>query len=452
MKFFFSTFLLVTLFAMYCPDKVFSANENQLVTELIAINNDTSFRHLYLYDNTGNKVLETLYYKNESDWVRKAQKEWLYNAGKCIMQRERIWKNGEWVVTYLIDYEYVDGLLGRELHKSYPNKIETLIREIAYSYKSSRKMDSYKQYDYVNGELKQVINNEFSYSNSGKIDSVLTTVGTTGSIISQYLSVFSYNLNNTISTQLLKQKNPNEDWANIEFINWYYKPGSAQIVSQRSKKWNSDISNWENSQRIDYVYNQSNQLLSETYQCWKAMFWNNDVRYEYQYENGKQIRKTLTMPIYNAWRNVISIQYSAFSGDKPGFMESQYNFWGGNTGEYTTSHIPFFFNNEVEIHKAKSIRISYLPVVDTSAPALLDTSKNNFIRIYPNPSVGIYYADFQKYKIESWTVLDVHGRILKTMVQHLASGVIDITELPKGIYMLKVKTDTDQFIQKLIKE
>ncbi len=263
-----------------------------MVTEIIRVDNDSTFRHLYLYDLQGKKMLETVYFQENSEWVRKNQTEWLYNDENCIMQRERIWKNGEWVVVYVINYEYNGTLLIRETHNSYPEKNELLVREIVYSYNMlNKRMYESKQYDYENGELKKVIKKQFSFLNLNKTDSVLTTVSTTKKLICQYLSVLTYNTNKTVSTQLLKEKKPDSDWQNLEFVNWYYMPDGLTVKSQRLKRWINDIQNWENSQRIDYEYNSSGAILSETYQYWKTMFWQNDLRYDYKYENDKLLNK-----------------------------------------------------------------------------------------------------------------------------------------------------------------
>ena len=76
----------------------------------------------------------------------------------------------------------------------------------------------------------------------------------------------------------------------------------------------------------------------------------------------------------------------------------------------------------------------------------------NSIPVYPNPSNGIYYIDTQNYDVESWSVSNLNGQILAKQIQSAQSGVIDITDFPKGIYILRVETAKNQLIQKLIKE
>jgi hypothetical protein len=183
------------------------------------------------------------------------------------------------------------------------------------------------------------------------------------------------------------------------------------------------------------------------------MFWENDSRYDYQYDNNNNLlKKTLSQPIYNDWRGLVSINYSNFTKNCANTIDSQYEFWGGNTGELTTSFIPFMFNNSITVQKGRSLQLSYLPVTDTELFTPVDNNSLQRIPVYPNPSDGIFYINTQKYTINSWTVSDLNGQVLVKQAQSFQSGVIDLTGLPKGIYILRVTTQNQQMIQKLIKE
>jgi hypothetical protein len=298
--------------------------------------------------------------------------------------------------------------------------------------------------------------NDFRYLANGKTDSIKTTVFKSGTASEQLLSVFSYNADGKMNSQVLKSKNSNtntNEWTNYQLINWYYKPLTSKLISQRSKKWNTVTLKWEYSNKTDYQYNGSNNLISETYQHWKTMFWQNDSRYDYEYDaNAQQLNKVLSIPIYNKWRNTITINYSNFTDNKANLMESKYNFWGGTTDELTNSNIPFQFNNVTTILKAKRIEISYLTIVDTGVPTFEFTKSIQQIPVYPNPSNGIFYINTQQLNIQSWSISDLSGRTLKTYNNQLNSGVIDLTDLPKGIYILRAITKDVHLTQKLIKD
>jgi len=445
--------LIFAFVLLFCfPGVIVQAIDNQLVTELKVFEKDTTYRYLYLYDGQGNKVLETKYKQENAEWIRVSLNEWVYEGSDCVIQREKIWKNDAWEVLYIINYEYNNGLKSSEIHNLYSNKVAFPLRKISFFYNQSE-LTSRKEYDWRNGAWILIKNNDFTYFPDGKLESDTTDVYQSEIISKQLLSTFSYNLNGTLSAQLLKQKVNNIGWVNSELFNWYYKPGSGQIFSQRNKKWISDISTWENVQRADYEYNENNKLLSETYQHWERMFWKNDLRYDYEYGADKNLQnKILLFPIYNQWRSSISIHYLNYADNKANLLESLYEFWGGNKGELVDSYIPFLFNNDISIKKAKRIQLNYLPVNPTGISTIENKNKLNFITIYPNPSEGMFYFDIQEYKVLSWSISDLNGQIMKSQVQPIRSGVIDLTDLPKGIYLLNATTGDAQLYQKLIKE
>ena len=451
MKYLYSTVLLILLYSACLSDKVLSANDNQLITELKVVDSDSTFRYLYLYDNSGNKVLETKYYQKDSIWIRKSQNEWIYNGANCTTQLERLWKNNAWSMTYSIDYDYNNQKLNSETHSTYNEGTVSLFKKTDYKYDLTE-LSSKKEYTRQSDSWVLTLVTDFRYLENGNTDSIITSNYKSGNLNSQMLSTFAYNPDGTIISQLFQEK-AGDSWVNTEKINWFYMPNSTLPASVRNKKWMSDTFSWENTQRIDYQYDDAKNLISETYQRWKTMFWQNDVRYDYKFENsGKLLKKTLYMPIYSDWRSTISINYSNFTQDKANNIESDFEFWGGTTGQLTTSYIPFMFNNEQSIQKGKSIRISYVPVSETALYTPVQNSTYHLIPVYPNPSVGIFYINTQKYTLKSWIVTDMNGQVLKSQVQDYQSGVIDLTDLPKGIYILRATTTNEQMIQKLIKE
>lgn len=450
MKQLFSIVILMMLLSVFKPIAAMPANDSQLITEIKVVDNDSVFRYLYLYDNLGNKVVESKYFQMDSTWIRKSLTEWNYNGSKCIGQRERIWKENNWVITYTIDYQYTNDNLITETHNTYTNGESSLLKKIEYQYDLSL-LTSKTEYAWDRNSWVVSLENDFTYKPDGKTETMTTTYFQPGNHMNQILSTFTYNQDGTLQSELLQEKK-GQDWVNTELINWFYKENSSLLTSIRNKRWLSDFSIWENTQRIDYEYTNS-KVISESYQRWKSMFWENDVRYDYHYDaNNLLLEKTLSKPIYHEWRDVVSIKYSNFINNKANQIDSKYDFWGGVTGDLITSYIPFMFNDESSIQKGKSLSISYVPVNDTLlfTPVLNNTL--NLIPVYPNPSVGIFYINTQKYNIESWTVSNLNGQVLKSKVQSYQSGVIDISDFPAGIYVLRVRTHEGQMNQKLIKK
>lgn len=451
MKYLNTALFFVLLHSVMLPEKLLSANDNQLITELKVYDNDTVFRYSYLYDNLGNKVLETKFTQKDSTWIRKSLIEWIYDGNKCITQQEQIWNDSIWLMNYSIDYEYNHEQLISELHNIYNNGVKTSLKKIEYLYNNAI-LTSKNEFYWQSNTWILMIQTDYSYFQNGLTDSIKTSNFQSGLLNNQFLSTFTYNLNGTLQSQLFLEK-VGINWINSDLINWFYSPNSSVILSVRNKKWMPDTSSWENTQKLDYQYNDSTELISEICQKWSSMCWTNDIKYDYLYDNSNRlIKKTLSKPIYNDWRGIISINYSNFTLNKANYIASVFEFWGGNTGELTTSYIPFIFNNELSLQKGKSIQISYLPLTDMSVFNPAYANSIQLIPVYPNPSDGLFYINSQRYTIKSWLITDLNGQIVKKQIQSFQSGVIDLSGFAKGIYILQVNTTEGQMNQKLIKE
>ena len=446
--------LISILFLTFCFQTFFyahtrSVKENQLITQLKIVDKDSAFSYFYVYD-AGKKVLETKFYQPDSTtFIRKSLTEWVYDGSNCIIQRERVWTNNAWAYTSAIDYNYSNDILQTETHSVYSNGLAKAIKQISFDY-AQNQLQSKKEYSKLNDVWHLTLKTDFRYLNN-KTDSLILSAYNADTLSTMLLSKFQYNSSGSLVSQLQKQFN-RAGWVNLDSINWFYYPNSTQLQTQKNKRWNASLNVWENLQRVDYLYDSNNQMISESYQHWQSMFWENDIRYDYLYDsNNVLLKKTLSLPIYESWRGIISVNYADISQNKSNTIKSQYEFWGGNTGELTTSFIPFMFNDQIAVKRAKSIKLGYAQINDTLLlnPA---TSSSNQIQAYPNPSNGIFYLNYREFGIKSWSVYDLNGRTMKNNESVVQSGVIDITDLPRGIYLLRVKTSDAQSFQKLIKQ
>jgi len=282
---------------------------------------------------------------------------------------------------------------------------------------------------------------------NNQLNTSTTTIYPTPTTTKQFKSSFEYNAFGKLKSQLLQERNNSELWQNTQMFLWYYLHDTNLIASQRSKIWDSTNGKWENKDLLVNIYNIDNKLIEEISYFWKSMFWAYDVKYEYKYdEAGLLLSKSLSLPIYNKWRNTTVINYTNTLNSKEQKIESVFGFWGGNEGEYVSTFTPYMFNNELVIQKAMKINVLY-----TDKTTDFDKNKQNLIRIFPNPSDGIFYFDTQKHNVKSWVLYNAQGSIVKEMNTLNYSGVIDITPLPKGIYILKAKTQNEILSQKLYK-
>ncbi|SHK60667.1 Por secretion system C-terminal sorting domain-containing protein [Epilithonimonas mollis] len=69
------------------------------------------------------------------------------------------------------------------------------------------------------------------------------------------------------------------------------------------------------------------------------------------------------------------------------------------------------------------------------------------VTVYPNPAKDFIYIDSQK-SVKSVEIFDTLGRLIKTE----NSDKINVSQLSKGNYLLKIKTDSGEIVEKMIKQ
>ncbi len=438
------TAILAVLFFAFFAAKSYSEKSN-LVTQLLVYDADSTFKYIYYYDNNSNKVLEAKYFLKDNVWGRTNQVEWIYNDNKCITQRERKFINGDWENNYEINYTYEDGKLISEKHTRFVNDMEVDLKLITFSYENDL-ITSRKEFDYVNNSLiiSQII--QFVYDNDILVETDFKNV--TGN--KEYKILSEYDAESLLKTQTLLIKNTEGEWENNQKTIWYYTE-SKEISSQRVKTWNTQINGWEYASMLDYEYDGTGKILSEIYSDWKSMFWEENLKYVYEYDiEGLLSRKLLQMTLYRKWRTFSSIDYSNYENNKANLMETKLSFWGDN-GTLVSTDIPFIFNSETEIRRGNQIVISY-EKIDNTEIATYSLSNGMTINVYPNPSEGMFYYNPDKYNVSNWTVIDINGKIVQKSNAVEKSGIIDLTDLPVGIYMLRVVTPDNVLSQKLIRK
>ncbi|MEA4935682.1 MAG: T9SS type A sorting domain-containing protein [Paludibacter sp.] len=372
--------------------------------------------------------------------------EWIYETNNCILQRKQKWQSGNWETTYLIESEYINTLKQKEKYIAVSDKVERVEKTIINNYvngrlsvtndnrgaESEHNIDQSTSFLYDNAnrvlsmqidlgpgfgnQQKEVL--QYAYNKTGKLDSLIYSQTIKGEVVDKQLSLF------------------------------YYDKYNGNLMSQVQKKWNDKSAKWENRTKSEFTYNTNGKLIQETYSYYSSNFWTVNVRYDYIYDQrGLLQSKIMYQQLYRQWRKIYTIEYSNIENEQPNLMESKYNFWGGTTGEYVNNFIPYYFNDEISLMEANRIEIKYT----TDITLVTNTSfEVGWLKIYPNPSNGVFYIDTQNYYIESWEVFDLSGLRLKSDTNHFRTGLVDLTELPDGIYMIKAITNDNQLLKQKI--
>jgi len=92
--------------------------------------------------------------------------------------------------------------------------------------------------------------------------------------------------------------------------------------------------------------------------------------------------------------------------------------------------------------------VDNIQVKDTTL-STSEVSKKDIFRVYPNPTVDVVNFDVAG-KINSVEVYDAAGKLVKTAKDGAKS--LNVSELNKGNYVVKVKTENDSYTKKVIKK
>ena len=91
-------------------------------------------------------------------------------------------------------------------------------------------------------------------------------------------------------------------------------------------------------------------------------------------------------------------------------------------------------------------------MLEQSALSLEEETLNQFakVSVYPNPTSDILNIKVDNQQIKSIKIFNVLGK--QVMYSSIKNNTIDTSHLPKGIYVLQVKTDVSTFSRKIIKQ
>jgi len=75
------------------------------------------------------------------------------------------------------------------------------------------------------------------------------------------------------------------------------------------------------------------------------------------------------------------------------------------------------------------------------------------VKVFPNPTTGKLRIESGKLRIEDIEIFDIYGRTQKAEIKKQKREIsIDISELPVGVYFLRIKTEQGEVVRKLLKE
>jgi len=110
--------------------------------------------------------------------------------------------------------------------------------------------------------------------------------------------------------------------------------------------------------------------------------------------------------------------------------------------------IDFVYDDFGTGFRVDNIQINNLPTLSTN-----ELSKKESIKIYPNPATERLSIETDG-KISSIAIFDAKGSLIRNIQENgISNGkVVNVSDLPTGVYVVKVKTSTSEFTKKFIKK
>ena len=429
--------------ALACLAGSVAPGSDMRVTQLWLSNQGQEYRHTFLYNSQGNVQLETRYVQAaDGTWQREAQTEWFYDGGLCVGQMRRVFDQGAWRNVDEVEsvYNRVDDLTDEYTYQYDANGARAATKHVKLSYPDGGLHR--EEYDYSGGAERLRLRQVAAYDGD-RVSSRSTEVyDEAGRLSATFRTTYAYDGSGRLAGCRVDSASVPQD-----SVRWFYDE-AGRVVSQRLQTWNDRETDWENAQLTDYEYTADGAVQSETHMHWGGMAWENVCRYAYTYDGGLRTRQALQTQLYREWRDLASVHYTDFADGQACTITSEYEFWGGDAGTPARSHIPFLFNGELVIREAESIRLEY----DHISTVEGWTADEQPVRVYPNPSDGVFYLSTEWHDILSWQVYDLKGQLVNSHTPHYPTGVIDLTGLERGVYILRVQTTAGHQQQKLIKE
>jgi hypothetical protein len=81
-----------------------------------------------------------------------------------------------------------------------------------------------------------------------------------------------------------------------------------------------------------------------------------------------------------------------------------------------------------------------------------ETNKETGVSIYPNPSTGIFTIKLEDEKNSTIEVYNIIGEKIFSLKTQNESTLIDLTDQPRGMYILKIIGSKQSFNERIIKQ
>jgi hypothetical protein len=204
------------------------------------------------------------------------------------------------------------------------------------------------------------------------------------------------------------------------------------MTSDTLKGWSNGV--WNNLTTYTYAYNPNNRLVSITEQYWNVSMWVNDYQILYTYD---------------ANNNIIGYFDQTWNGIAWDTISQDIHTYDFNN--YALSDAARSFNTNGTVNGGDSTHYYYHTV--TGIKDL--TQEENCVSVFPNPvkdELTINLNNSITNILITISVFDIYGKEILSQQVLSANTKLNTSNLPQGIYFVKVATDRDSVVKKFLKK
>lgn len=376
-----------------------------------------SSRYSFTYDDNGNMLTEIIEHFESDIWVNFRKTTYTYNDnGNVLTMLIWGWGNGHWTNYLRYTYTYDDIGFQVGLYEELESSTWTWIYVSRFS----------STYDDNGNRLTDLIENWGS-----------------DTWRNHYRDTYFYDNNGNITTEL-REYWGQDNWINSSRQTYTYN-GSGNMLTQLTENWESE--GWGNSWRKTHTFNDNGNVLTGFIEEWNDNVWSYFSKYTYTYDvNGNMLTELKEKSGGVSKKETYT--YDGNGNSVTGLCENWE--WSSSTWQPNSDFLDLYCNRNYVLWWYEAYR--YEASFTSFTNNISSIQNENSIIIYPNPATEQVFLSLSDYRNTTVEIYNIQGQLCQSQSLESNETVIKIHDLPKGLYMLNIKSSTSNEVRKFIKE
>ncbi|MCZ2394401.1 MAG: T9SS type A sorting domain-containing protein [Chitinophagales bacterium] len=330
-------------------------------------------------------------------------------SGNLTEEKIYDWENDAWVGSYAYFYKYENNLKVAESYQSWDFDKEDWqpSSNIIFTYDGDKLISELYQ-TYQDENWISYHRNLYNYEDGRVVSGVYQNLDSDSNWYDSEKIKYSYNEDHLVKEEYSKWYEDSSKWIIDTRFVWSYGLDTATLVSNVIKEfhyWDVYAEMWIKSERWEEYFDQDGRLLNLTYSgTWDEISdtWAPTAYVDYIY-NGSR----LMLEVSKAWDDMYEEWYD--------FDETKYYY--------------------------------------SCTPTAVNNVSKQQLSIYPNPSSGQFSLNTDLYQNGIVEIYSITGqRIISLIVPSLEQVQLDISSQPNGLYIVKVQSGKDIWIERVVKD